>query len=259
MISFVIPAHNEELWIPRAISSIRAAMPAVSGPYEIIVVDDASTDATARVAREHGAHVVQVAHRQIAAARNSGARVARGGILFFVDADTLANGDAIQAGIRAIQDGAVGGGCMFIFDCPLPLWATILHPMALAMCRPLKRVGGCFLFCTRSAFESVGGFSERHYCSEELVLIEALKRLGCFVVPRPTVITSGRKLHSIPFWRVPAILFRWRFRCDKRDALDVHYGKLSEACKGAGPAAVEKSIAQVHTGPHGGQKTRSPG
>jgi glycosyltransferase involved in cell wall biosynthesis len=110
MISFIIPAHNEELWVGRSISAIRAAMEMVGGRYEIIVVDDASADATARVAEEHGARVVRVAHRQIAATRNSGAREAQGALFFFVDADTLANPGAIQQGLRAMQAGAVGGG-----------------------------------------------------------------------------------------------------------------------------------------------------
>ena len=242
MISFIIPAHNEQLWIGQCIAAIRASMAAVRDIYEIIVVDDASTDATAHIAREHRAQVVQVSHRQIAAARNAGARIAQGDTLFFVDADTLVNAEAIQAGVRALQAGAVGGGCLFTYDCAVPLWARILHPIALALGRPLKLVGGCFLFCTSAAFESAGGFSERHFCSEELVFVKALKRLGSFVVPRPTVVTSGRKLQAIPFWQVPAILFRWRFRCHHREALDLHYGKLSEDCKSPAPGPLARSF-----------------
>ena len=242
MISFIVPAHNEQACLGHTLQAIHESACAVGQPFEIIVVDDASTDATAEVARQHHATVVSVDHRQIAATRNSGARIAQGEILFFVDADTLVNAEAIQAGVRALQAGAVGGGCLFTYDCAVPLWARILHPIALALGRQLKVVGGCFLFCTRTAFESAGGFSERHYCSEELVFIKALKRLGSFVVPRPTVVTSGRKLQAIPFWQVPAILFRWRFRCHRRDALDVHYGKLSQDCRSPAPGPAARSF-----------------
>ena len=51
MISFIVPAHNEELWIGGCLDSIRAAMEKLAEPYEVIVVDDASTDATPRIAR----------------------------------------------------------------------------------------------------------------------------------------------------------------------------------------------------------------
>jgi hypothetical protein len=77
----------------------------------------------------------------------------------------------------------------------------------------------------------VGGFSERHYWSEELVFIRELKKLGRFVVPRQTVVTSGRKLRLIPVWEVPRVLFRWRFKYRQRDGLDLYYGKRSEDCK----------------------------
>src|SRR5579859_5446361 len=99
MISFIVPAHNEEAWVGRCISAIRGAMESVREPYEIIVVDDGSTDATASIAREHGARVIHGKHRQISATRNAGARQAAGDILFFVDADTLINAPVIQSAL----------------------------------------------------------------------------------------------------------------------------------------------------------------
>jgi hypothetical protein len=48
MISFIVPAHNEETWVGRCVSAIRSAMEFVGGLNEVIVVDDASTDATGR-------------------------------------------------------------------------------------------------------------------------------------------------------------------------------------------------------------------
>ena len=91
-------------------------------PHEIIVVDDASSDATALIARQQGAQVIRVEHRQIAATRNAGARQAHGDILFFVDADTLVNAPAIQSALRSVRAGAVGGGCVPRFEGRLPWW-----------------------------------------------------------------------------------------------------------------------------------------
>lgn len=106
MVSFVIPAHNEAAWIVRTFGAIRSAVESVEEPYEMIVVDDASTDETARLARDAGASVVQVSHRQIAATRNSGARMAQGDVLFFVDADTVAN----LPGTAVATEGETGWG-----------------------------------------------------------------------------------------------------------------------------------------------------
>src|SRR5690349_14133386 len=122
MISFIIPAHNEEAWIGRSVSAIRSAAESLGEPHEIIVVDDASTDATATIARRQDAQVIRVEHRHIAATRNAGARQAQGDIFFFVDADTLVNAPAIQSALRAIRTGAVGGGCIPQFDGSLPWW-----------------------------------------------------------------------------------------------------------------------------------------
>ncbi len=229
MISFVIPAHNEELHIGPTLQAVDESAREVGEPFEVIVVDDASTDRTAAIAEQRGARVLHVANRQIAATRNAGAKAARGDIFFFVDADTLTNPDAIRAALRVLRGGAVGGGCVFRFDGGLPLWAQVLYPVAVVSARLLKLVGGCFLFCTREAFESIGGFCERYYAAEEAAFIKSLKRIGRFVVPRPTVITSGRKLRTYSARRIIGEAWRWSMAgpesYQRRDGLDIWYGE----------------------------------
>jgi glycosyltransferase involved in cell wall biosynthesis len=67
MISFIVPAYNEETELPSTLAAIRAAASDVAQPFEIIVVDDASTDATPEIAEQAGARVVSIHRRQIAA------------------------------------------------------------------------------------------------------------------------------------------------------------------------------------------------
>src|SRR5215813_11687292 len=91
MLSFIVPAHNEELELPATLDAIRAAASGATQSYEIIVVNDASTDATPEIASRAGAKVIPINRRQIAAARNEGGRAAQGEYLFFIDADTRIN------------------------------------------------------------------------------------------------------------------------------------------------------------------------
>jgi glycosyltransferase involved in cell wall biosynthesis len=173
---------------------------ALDEEHEIIVVDDASSDATASIARQQDAQVLRVEHRQIAATRNAGARQARGDILFFVDADTLANAPAIQSALRSVRAGAPGGGCVPRFEGWLPWWWRLVEPFiepAVRLARFLP--SGTFLFCTRSAFETAGGFNENYYAAEEVVFVAALKRQGRFAILAETVVTSGRKFRAHSF------------------------------------------------------------
>lgn len=227
MISFVVPAHNEAQLLPRTLAGIHAAAQSAARPYEIVVVDDASTDATANVAADGGAQVVSVNRRQIAAARNAGARAAAGEILVFVDADTLVPPETLCAALAALDAGRAGGGARVVFDGPLPPYAAPLLRLILALYRFTGLVPGCFVFCTREAFERAGGFDERVYASEEILFARALRRAGRTVLLRERTITSGRKLRTHHWrelfgtlWRIAS---RGRAGVQNRELLDVWY------------------------------------
>ena len=208
LISFVVPAHNEEPVLAATLGAIHAAAKACAIAYEIVVCDDESTDRTAHVAAEAGARVVSVQHRQIAATRNSGARESSGDILVFVDADTLINETVLRAALDALAGGAIGGGAAVTFDGEIPLYARVLTPWLTAMMRWMRLAAGCFVFCTRSAFNATGGFDERMFGAEELALSLALKKLGRFIILRDAVVTSGRKLRTYSGLEVLAIVMR---------------------------------------------------
>lgn len=202
MISVIIPAHNEEHWIGACVQSVRESFEHVVEPYEVIVVDDASTDATNRIARELVARTLRVEYRNIAAVRNAGAREAKGNVFFFVDADTQLNRQAVAAACEALRTGAAGGGFLPIFDVKLPLWAKWFYVNACLAGRLLRQTGGCFLFCTREAFDASGGFRENIYTGEDVAFGRAVNKVGRFVVPGPKVVTSGRKIDMTNPWNL---------------------------------------------------------
>ena len=123
--SVVIPARNAERTLPRVLDALARQEPA---PAEVIVVDDASTDGTAEVARGRGARVVEPGERRFAGgARNAGWDAAAGDLVVFLDADAVPR-DGWGAGIvRAAREfpGALVG-CARTFDADTA-WGWVAH------------------------------------------------------------------------------------------------------------------------------------
>jgi glycosyltransferase involved in cell wall biosynthesis len=230
VISIIIPAYNEEALLAATLRTLRASADALNVPYEIIVVDDGSTDRTTAIAREHGARVVSVHVRQIGAARNAGAKVASGDLLIFVDADTLVPPEALQGAVAAVRGGAVGGGAGVRLDSSDPWWAPATMVVASRVLRIARWAAGCFLFVRSDVFRAVGGFDERYFASEEIHLSRAVKKHGRFAILRESVITSGRKGRLFTgrqfAWQFVRAL--WPGTLKRRDRLEVWYGGQRE-------------------------------
>ena len=212
LISFVVPAYNEEKCLAATLAAIHAAAQACRIEYEVVVADDASTDATAAIARAHGARVVHVEYRQIARTRNAGAREASGDRLIFVDADTLVDAALVAEALTALEAGAIGGGAMPLFEPSAPTWAHGSLLLVAGLMRTFRLAAGCFVFCRRAPFEAVGGFDERHFAGEEIMLSLALRRHGRFVILRARPVTSARKSVGMTFWQFLRLSFRLAFR-----------------------------------------------
>jgi glycosyltransferase involved in cell wall biosynthesis len=168
MISFIVPAYNEELELPRSLAAISAAAEDAKEKYEMIVVDDGSTDATADIARQSGACLVQIQRRQIAAARNAGAQIARGETLFFVDADTRISVAHVTDAIAALNAGCSGGSARVIPDGVIPLWARLSIRVFCIVFFANNIGAGAFLFTTRKNFDAIGGFDEKLFIGEHI-------------------------------------------------------------------------------------------
>ncbi len=208
MLSFIIPAHDEARLIARTLASVHGAAQALGLEYEVVVVDDASTDDTARIAIDHGARVVAVAHRHIAATRNSGAAAAGGDRLVFVDADTLVNASVVQAALAAMDQGAVGGGAAVRLQEPVRWHERIAMSLFVWLFRLTRIAPGCFVFCTRQAFDATGGFDQAYYAAEDIAMSRALARHGSFRILRESVHTSARKLRTHGFIEHMRLLWR---------------------------------------------------
>jgi glycosyltransferase involved in cell wall biosynthesis len=239
MLSFIVPAYNEELELPATLAAIRAAAAANSEPFEIVVANDGSTDATAAVAAAAGARVVTIHRRQIAAARNAGAREARGDILFFVDADTRISPAHVKGGRGVLAAGCAGGGARVTTDGFVPLWGRVFIRVFSVFYFTAANLGaGAFLFTTRENFDRAGGFDEELFAGEEIYFSQALKKLGRFRVLADPVVTSGRKLRMHSARRIlglsVGIVLRGKQGVRSRDKLDLWYdGKRETKARSA--------------------------
>lgn len=198
MISIIVPAYNEEHELSGTLAAIHDAASGAGQRYEVIVVDDASTDATPEIALRAGAKVIPINRRQIAAARNAGGRVAQGQYLFFIDADTRINQAHLTGAIAALEAGYAGGSARVNMDGLIPIWGRMLLRGFSSVYFGLNLGAGAFLFTTRRNFEAISGFDEQYFAGEEVYFSLELKKLGRFRVLREAVVTSGRKLRMYP-------------------------------------------------------------
>ena len=194
-LSIIIPAHNEQDFLGPTLDGAHSAARSLGIRYELIVVDDASTDQTASIAIDHGARVIPVQHRHIAASRNSGADAAQADILIFLDADTLLPAQTLAAAWDQLNRG-IGGGALVQFSDRVPMLAQIFLQVWNLYSRCFSYAAGCFIFPHRHAFEAAGGFDEKLYAAEELALSKALRQQGRFVILNHKVITSERKVRE---------------------------------------------------------------
>lgn len=198
--SVVIPARNEAETLPGLLAALRAQ---TVPPFEIVVVDNASSDDTAQVAAAHGARVLHCARRGVAHARQMGLEHAAGDWIASTDADSLPEPGWLAALEEAVHPGTVAlyGPMQFL---PLPgkvsaetarlsghLYRLFLGAMAAA---GQPNCGGANMAFSRSAALLAGGYPDTE-AREDILLGLALKRLGQVeYVPNAWVHTSARRL-----------------------------------------------------------------
>src|SRR2546423_12641997 len=154
VISFIVPAYNEEAELPGTLRAIRSA--AAGYEHEIVLVNDGSTDATGAIGEKFGARVISIQRRQIAAARNAGAAAARGNIFIFVDADTRIGPEHVRGAVEALENGCAGGGARLATDREITLWGRIFFRVFTNLYFRLNLCDGVMLFTTRGNFIADG-------------------------------------------------------------------------------------------------------
>ena len=167
--SIIIPAYNEEKWLIRTLPHLKKAMETLDVSGEVIVVDNNSTDGTAQIDRQRNTRIVFEPVNQISRARNTGAGIAKGRYLIFLDADTFLSPVLLKTALHHLSSGrCCGGGCLVDFDKPISPFSRKILDLWNWISATFGFAAGCFIYCLREGFEAIGGFSEKVYASEEI-------------------------------------------------------------------------------------------
>lgn len=110
LVSLIIPVYNEERYLASCLSTLASQS---YNPLEIIVVDDSSTDKSLEIAKHYPVKILRQSHLGPDAARNLGAKAAKGSILVFPDADMSFDPDYVKHIVQPIiSHQAVGTFCI---------------------------------------------------------------------------------------------------------------------------------------------------
>jgi len=210
LISIVIPARDEEAWLGATLDGVAAARERLADePSEVVVVDHASTDGTARVAASRGARVVSARRGGgVGAARNAGARAAAGDALVFLDADVAVPPELLERIAAALADPAcLGGAPDTVYRPRRPAVRAYLRAWRV-LSRTLRMAQGTAQFCRREVFEALGGYDETIYMGEDVEFVWRMRRLarsrGGHVawLREVGVVPSTRRYDTWPLWRI---------------------------------------------------------
>ena len=207
--SIIIPAYNEEKYLPETLKAVQKAVNAVKFSGEVIVVDNNSTDKTAEVAKSYGVSVVFEPFEQIARARNKGAEASKGRYLIFLDADTILPECLLKRSLdNLINKDYCGGGVTVDFDTPQDKFITAFKDFWNYVSAKRSLAAGSYIYVLRECYDAVGGFNENLYASEEIWFSRKCIKWGkrhkkiFKVIDDIKIITSSRKMEMFSTFRL---------------------------------------------------------
>ncbi len=207
LISVIIPALNEGRYLPGTLALLTDAIRECPHSVEIIVVDNHSTDTTVTIAKHFGARIVRETARNVARVRNSGASIARGDILFFLDADTEVPRNILARVSQAVADPIVLGGAPDVVHCARPAVVRSYLACWRVVGKLFGVTQGAAQFCRRPIFQRLGGYDESLFMGEDVDFYWRLKRLSRKLGARVEFLAgvqvrpSPRRFDQRPLWR----------------------------------------------------------
>ncbi len=196
-ISVVIPAHNEESFLPKCLDCLKKQ---TFRDFETIIVAGGD-DNTPAIARKFEAIVIPQTAKGIAGARQSGFAAASGEIIASTDADTLVPGNWLEQVSELFKqhpEAVAVAGHFLLYDGPafVRFWVRAslkLMPVVLAVAPGIWNFGGFNFAVRKDIFDEIGGFNLERDFGEDIDLCRRLKKRGKVIFDRSLIVeASGR-------------------------------------------------------------------
>jgi len=227
MLSIIIPTLNEEKYLPKLLVSIKKQS---FDNYEIIVADFNSRDKTRQIAKKYKCKIVNGGKPP--AGRNNGAKIAKGDILFFIDADCVIKKSFLKNTLNEINKGNIdAAGCF-----SLPLSRKISDNIGFSLFNFWIYITQFFypnaafgIFCKRDLHQKIKGFDENIKLSEDMDYVKRASRYGKFrILKTGKIYASTRRfdeegrlklviklllsgVYRVFFGEIKTYMFKYRF------------------------------------------------
>src|SRR3989338_6888236 len=196
MLSIIIPTYNEEKYLPKLLDCIKKQ---TYKDYEVIVADANSKDKTRQIAKKYGCKIVKGGMPGVG--RNNGAKAAKGGILLFLDADSLIEGDFIEKYIEDIKKRSLDAGACYLH----PDSSRIIDKIFLGIfniwiyATQYFYPNGCGsgIFCKKWLHNKIKGFDETITLSEDMDYVKRCGKFGKFGIIKNTKLVYSMRRYDL--------------------------------------------------------------
>jgi len=206
MLSIVIPTLNEENYLPRLLSCIKKQN---FKDYEIIVADANSKDKTRKIAEDFGCKIVKGGLPSIG--KNAGAKVSRGDIILFLDADLLLPDNFLKDILKEFQNRNLDIASFFLSMISKKILPTIFfnlfynYPLRLFGKRWPR--GTMAILVKKNIHKSLKGFNEKIKLAEDSYYFRKASKIGKFGVLNSAKLFPSLRRFQNEGWIRPGIKY----------------------------------------------------
>lgn len=233
MLSIIIPTFNEEEYLPKLLECIKSQ---TYKDYEVIVADANSKDKTRQIARKYGCRLTKSGGLP-GIGRNNGAKIAKGDLLLFLDADSEIEEDFLVKTLNEIKKRKLDVAGTYLIPLGIRLidriFLEIFNLWTLATQHFYPNACGSGIFCKKWLHEKINGFDETIKLSEDMDYVNRAGKYGRFgIIKRPRVMYSMRRydregrfkialklllseIYRIFFGEIRKDVFKYNLRCRK--------------------------------------------